>query len=190
MIFSLIICAIFYNVGINNEKGLGQVDDKIDSSQPIIRQKQQLFYSGMELFGAFFFAAVNYFMGNLFNAILVFQAERPVFLREQANKMYSVLPYFMAKTMMDTPMLLFTPVLGFVVTYFANGYERTGEQMLKFYLVVSLQTQAAASMGYFLSSIFENEQTAAGVAPLCVFPMLLFGGPFANNDSVPWLSWI
>jgi|TARA_B110000285_G_C15028785_1_gene565584 hypothetical protein len=72
MIFSLIICAIFYNVGINNEKGLGQVDDKIDSSQPIIRQKQQLFYSGMELFGAFFFAAVNYFMGNLFNAILVF----------------------------------------------------------------------------------------------------------------------
>jgi|TARA_B110001450_G_C17591294_1_gene469074 hypothetical protein len=41
--------------------------------------------------------------------------------------MYSVLPYFMAKTMMDTPMLVFTPVLAFIVTYFANGYERTGE---------------------------------------------------------------
>ena len=81
----------------------------------------------MELFGAFFFAAVNFFMGNLFNAILVFQAERPVFLREQANKMYSVLPYFMAKTLMDTPMLVFTPVLAFFLTYFSNGYERTGE---------------------------------------------------------------
>ena len=104
--------------------------------------------------------------------------------------MYQVLPYFMAKTLMDTPMLVFTPILGFIVTYFANGYERSGVQMLKWYFVISLQTQAAASMGYFLSSVFEDEQTAAGVAPLCVFPMLLFGGLFANNDSVPWLSWI
>lgn len=31
---------------------------------------------------------------------------------------------------------------------------------------------------------------AQGVAPLAVFPMLLFGGLFANNNSVPWLSWI
>lgn len=122
MIFSLIICAIFYDVGINNDSGTGQLDEKIDNDAPIIRQKQQLFYSGMEVFGAFFFAAVNFFMGNLFNAILVFQAERPVFLREQANKMYQVLPYFMAKTLMDTPMLVFTPILGFLVTYFSNGY--------------------------------------------------------------------
>jgi len=53
-----------------------------------------------------------------------------------------------------------------------------------------LQAQAAASLGYFLSSIFKNEQMAQGVAPLAVFPMLLFGGLFANNESVPWLSWI
>jgi len=96
----------------------------------------------------------------------------------------------MAKTLMDTPMLVFTPLLAFVITYFSNAYERTGIQMLKFYFVVSLQTQAAASLGYFLSSIFENEQMAAGVAPLAVFPMLLFGGLFANNESLSWLSWI
>ena len=39
MIFSLIICAIFYNVGFNNDKGVGQLDDKIDSDAPLIRQK-------------------------------------------------------------------------------------------------------------------------------------------------------
>ena len=55
---------------------------------------------------------------------------------------------------------------------------------------MALVANAAASLGYFLSSIFENEQMAQGVAPLAVFPMLLFGGLFANNESVPWLSWI
>ena len=99
------MAAIFYNIGFHNEGGL---DGKVDESLPEKRQQQQLFYSGMELFGAFFFAAVNFFMGNMFNAILVFQAERPVFLREQANKMYGVFPYFMAKTLMDTPMLVFS----------------------------------------------------------------------------------
>jgi hypothetical protein len=49
-----------------------------------------------------------------------------VFLREQANKMYGVFPYFMAKTLMDTPMLLLTPVLALIITYFANEFERTG----------------------------------------------------------------
>lgn len=64
-------------------------------------------------------------MGNMFNAILVFQGERAVFLREQANKMYSVFPYFMAKTLMDTPMLLFTPFMATVITYFGLGLEKT-----------------------------------------------------------------
>ena len=144
----------------------------------------------MQVLGALFFQAVNMFMGNMFNAILVFQAERPVFLREQANKMYSVFPYFMAKTLMDTPILLFTPLLATVMAYFGLSLESSVKQFFGFYLIMTLQAQAAASLGYFLSSIFANEQMAQSVAPLAVFPMLLFGGLFANNDSVPWLSWI
>ena len=33
-------------------------------------------------------------MMNMMGTILTFQAERPVFLREQANKMYSVSAYY------------------------------------------------------------------------------------------------
>lgn len=60
-------------------------------------------------------------MGNMFNALMVFQQERPVFLREQANKMYSVLPYFVAKNIMDIPILLITPLLTALINYFAFG---------------------------------------------------------------------
>ena len=84
-----------------------------------------MFYAGMQVLGALFFQAVNMFMGNMFNAILVFQAERAVFLREQANKMYDVFPYFMAKTLMDTPMLMITPMIATLITYFGTGMENT-----------------------------------------------------------------
>jgi len=36
---------------------------------------------------------VNYY----YSTLLVFQQERSVFLREQANKMYRILPYYQAK---------------------------------------------------------------------------------------------
>ena len=72
----------------------------------------------MELFGAFFFLCTNMFMMNLFNCLLVFQKERPVFLREQANKMYGVKPYFTAKVLMDTPILVIAPLLAVTILYF------------------------------------------------------------------------
>jgi hypothetical protein len=60
----------------------------------------------------------------------------------------------MAKTLMDTPILLFTPMLATLICYFGTGMEQTVAQFFGFYLVMTLQAQAAASLGYFLSSIF------------------------------------
>ena len=48
----------------------------------MFNQKQQLFTAAMEMFGGLYFMTMNAFMGNFFNSILLFQAERPVFLRE------------------------------------------------------------------------------------------------------------
>ena len=64
-----------------------------------------------EVYGVVYFISINQFMGNFMNTILVFQSERPVFLREQANKMYSVFAYFIAKVMMDTPVLIVSPFI-------------------------------------------------------------------------------
>ena len=49
----------------------------------------------------------------------------------------------------------------------------------------------AASIGYLLSSCFESETTATGLAPVIIMPMMLFGGLLANNERIPdWLSWL
>lgn len=76
---------IFNHLGFHNANGL---EGKVDVEKTHKTYYAKLFRSGMELYGGLFFVGTNVFMGNLMNTILVFQRERPVFLREQANKMY------------------------------------------------------------------------------------------------------
>jgi len=60
--------------------------------------------------GAIFFIIVGQLMGFYFGSILTFQIERPVFLREQANNLYSPLPYFIAKNAVEVPVAIITPL--------------------------------------------------------------------------------
>ncbi len=53
--------------------------------------------------------------------VFIFQEERPVFLREYANKMYSVSAYYLAKILIDTPILTIAPFVFSVVVYFKIG---------------------------------------------------------------------
>lgn len=54
--------------------------------------------------------------------ILTFQNERPVFLREQANHMYSVSSYYFAKILVETPIFSIVPMLFAVIFYFKTGF--------------------------------------------------------------------
>jgi hypothetical protein len=64
-------------------------------------------------------------MMNMMGTILTFQQERPVFLREQANKMYTVGAYYLGKIAAETPILCFTPMLFTVIIYFKIGLSIT-----------------------------------------------------------------
>jgi hypothetical protein len=57
----------------------------------------------LNLVGTIFFVVTDTVMNNLMETVTVFANERPVFLREQANKMYSVGSYFSAKSLADLP---------------------------------------------------------------------------------------
>lgn len=60
------------------------------------------------------------------NIILIFPDERPVFLREVNNNMYSVSAYFFGKVIAELPVSILTPVIFGSITYFSiglNNYE-------------------------------------------------------------------
>lgn len=61
--------------------------------------------------GANFFILVNQFMTWLFGSVLTFQLEREVFLREQANNLYSPYAYFVAKNTVETPFAILAPLI-------------------------------------------------------------------------------
>ena len=58
---------------------------------------------------------------------------------------------------MDTPVLIIAPLFATLIIYFAVGLEVTFQQFILFYVTLLMQAQVAASIGYFVSSIFENE---------------------------------
>jgi hypothetical protein len=55
------------------------------------------------------------------NIILIFPDERPVFLREVNNNMYSVSAYFFGKVIAELPVSILTPVVFGCISYFAIG---------------------------------------------------------------------
>jgi len=74
--------------------------------------------------------------------------------------MYGVLPYFIAKNIMDIPIVLITPMLTSLINYFAFGLYLSFSQFAMFYVVLLLVCLSAVSMGYFISSSFEDDIVA------------------------------
>ena len=69
-----------------------------------------------------FFCCVTTFMSSYMMTTQTFQGERPVFLREQANQMYDVIPYFSAKMVSDIPSFVIVPFIFNAITYYMIGY--------------------------------------------------------------------
>ncbi|CDW73845.1 abc transporter family protein [Stylonychia lemnae] len=145
----------------------------------------------MGLAGAIFFMLVNMTFGGVLGTILVFQDERPVFLREFSNRMYQVPAYYLAKVLVETPVMALNPLLNAIIVYFGIGLTATASQFFYFYLITLMVSFCAASIGYFVSSLFEKEEDAVGMAPLFVLPQVIFGGFFANSGNYPvWIGWL
>lgn len=56
------------------------------------------------------------------NVILIFPDERPIFLREVNNNMYSVSSYFFAKISSELPASIITPCLFGIIVYYPIGF--------------------------------------------------------------------
>lgn len=71
--------------------------------------------------GALFFITMTVSFNSIQNIILIFPDERPVFLREVNNNMYSVSPYFFAKVLAELPAAFITPGVFGCIVYYAIG---------------------------------------------------------------------
>lgn len=132
-----------------------------------------------------FFMCVATFMAPYMMTTNVFQGERPVFLREQANQMYDVIPYYSAKMVSDIPGFVIVPLIFTAITYWLIGFQNDIEQFFMFVLSLGMNTLAAISLGYFMSSAIRDETTALILSPIMAMPLMLVGGFYSNAGSMP-----
>ena len=92
--------------------------------------QDMLGFGFMLITGQFFFWTAG--------SLLTFQTEKPVFLREQANQMYDVKPYFLSKNILEVPFALLTPMISLLITYWSCGFVHNAADFFKLYLALFL----------------------------------------------------
>ena len=113
--------------------------------------------------------------------VLIFPEERPVFLREVNNNMYSVTAYFFGKVIAEIPSSLINPLIYGVVVYFAVHLSNVHSYTFVLSMVILVITYwCGNAVGMVISCIFSNKQVAVVMAPAAIIPLMLMCGYFVN----------
>ena len=67
------------------------------------------------MIGSLFFLAANVFTGLVYGAIMSFQLERGVLLRELASKCYGLPAYFLTKNLFEIPLMVLFPLITLLI---------------------------------------------------------------------------
>jgi len=166
LIFSFIACSIFWNMQYD-QKGL------------------------QNRAGFLFFFTINNFMTIIFGTVLSFPLERGVFLREHANKLYGVFPYFLSKNLIESPIGLLVTFLYGAIVYFLVNLRPGADHYFTFLCNYVCLAYLGQSLGFVFGTGFSDLNTALIITQFSVLPAFLFSGFLINQKNMPvWLSWI
>ena len=101
--------------------------------------------------------------------------------------MYHLSAYFMAKLLSELPLLLFTPSLFHIITYFAVGLAGAGG-FFGTWLTLILTTLVGQSLGLFLGALIMNLKRIIIYGSVVVLTFMLLGG-FYTQALPSWLEW-
>ncbi|KAJ3018387.1 hypothetical protein HKX48_002938 [Thoreauomyces humboldtii] len=139
--------------------------------------------------GSLFFICAVFGFGCL-SSMMVFAAERVVFVRERAGGYYSPGVYFVAKVLFDLiPLRTVPPLILGLISYNMIGLRADDSTfLLKFLLVLVLFNLAAASACLAISIVISDSAVATLVATLVILFEMLFGGMLLNKNGLGWLG--
>lgn len=133
-------------------------------------------------YGAICNMMISAMFGSAQPLLLTFPQERPIFLREYASNMYGVIPYFLAKTIVEIPLAFLTALESWLIAYWIVGYNGN-----LFYLTLTgfAMGMTAASTALLIGCSVAHVQTAQELSPLVFVPQILFSGAFVPVALIP-----
>ncbi|CAH0555331.1 unnamed protein product [Brassicogethes aeneus] len=145
----------------------------------------------MNINGVLFIFLTNMTFQNVFAVINVFCSELPIFLRENRNGMYRTDVYFLSKTLAETPIFVFMPMIFTSICYYMIGLNGEISRFFLACAIVTLVANVSTSFGYLISCAASSVSMALSIGPPLIIPFLLFGGFFLNINSIPvYFTWI
>lgn len=135
--------------------------------------------------GVLFFMAMNQAFGSVINTAKAIPQQLKVVTRERANRLYDVLPFYLATFICQLPLELLPQVFFGSLLYAMTGLRPGAEHMFTYIGVLVLENFVGIAIGMCLSAVFGNVEQAAQIAPLIVVVFLTFSGFFLNLESIP-----
>ena len=120
--------------------------------------------------------------------------ERYLIKRERSKKMYSVLPFFLAKTISEMTNTAIYPMIYVAVIYWSSNLRASFAHFVTYLLSFYLSLVTVQSLGVLLSVLISNLRIALLVAPVINIFLMILGGFYSPYDNIPivirWCSWL
>lgn len=138
-------------------------------------------------FGALTLIAIGGLFGLAQPTILSFPLERPIFLREYANRNYSWVAYFLSKFPKELFVCLLQSGILVLVSYFLVAFKGN---FVFIWLSIALLGLSVSSCAMLLGAVASDVKVAIQLSPLILVPQLLFSGFQLPISQIPeWLRW-
>ncbi len=141
--------------------------------------------------GAIYFMLICAMFAAALATCLTFADERAVFLREQREGMYAVMPYFLAKSLVEVPFLLAGSTVYALLLYFLLGFQQELPRILRFVWVHCLVALCGQGLGLVVATMVSSVSAGALYAPLSIAPFILFT-PYALPRALEpaYFTWL
>ncbi|KAI9354871.1 P-loop containing nucleoside triphosphate hydrolase protein [Zopfochytrium polystomum] len=141
--------------------------------------------------GMLFFITVNSVMPATMGVLSIFGTEKHVFSREFGAGYYGLIAYFLSKVIVELPFNLIFPWISSTIVYWMVGLQNKAEKYFLFVVFCMLCSCCGFALGIAIASSTSSLETALGLAPLILLPLMLFSGLFINNGGIPaYFDWI
>lgn len=142
-------------------------------------------------FGFILFYTINVFMFNIMNMVMNYPKERVLLKDDYNTNLYGIVPYHLAKQLIETPAMLIITIVYCILVYFLIGYKETAYNFFIFlgiYVAFTFNTQ---SLGYIFAVCINSMNQALQVISVGNVAVFLFSSLVLNPKNMPiWLSWV
>ena len=116
---------------------------------------------------------------------------RTIIKRERTAGMYRSTSAFLSKFTSLLPAIFIQIAILVIPIYWIIGMDPRSEKFSVYLGVIALHIVVSSTMGLTIGSAVKNIQVGQIITPLIAVLFIVFGGLFANLDSIgTWISWI